>query len=251
MARKNISKKIRFEVLKRDCFKCQYCGVLAADKQLHVDHIIPVSKGGSNELLNLVTACVDCNLGKNDRGLSDDAVVRKQQKQQEISQSKINELEMVAKWHRDSGDAIDRTVKEIEKYLNDKIGFFTEKKVTDLYLLEIKKLLKKYTIDEVFSAIDKSEEQYLKDESTAENFLEKIPKIVFWTRKEIEDPEMWQRSRWFFYAKKNWRYINRADATDVFKRLQSDGITDEEVFPAIYNSYNLLQLRNKFYTSED
>lgn len=64
MARKGLSKKIRFEVFKRDQFTCQYCGKKAPDVILHVDHIQPVSKGGTNDLLNLITSCQDCNLGK-------------------------------------------------------------------------------------------------------------------------------------------------------------------------------------------
>ena len=58
--------KLRFEILKRDSFTCQYCGRKAPNVILHVDHIIPVSKGGTNIKTNLVTACQDCNLGKTD-----------------------------------------------------------------------------------------------------------------------------------------------------------------------------------------
>jgi 5-methylcytosine-specific restriction endonuclease McrA len=44
--RKGLSQTIRFEVFKRDAFKCQYCGKSAPEVTLEVDHIIPVSKGG-------------------------------------------------------------------------------------------------------------------------------------------------------------------------------------------------------------
>ena len=56
--RKNLSKSVRFEVFKRDSFKCQYCGKSAPDVVLEVDHIIPVSKGGDNDISNLITACL-------------------------------------------------------------------------------------------------------------------------------------------------------------------------------------------------
>ena len=59
-----ISKRIRFEVFKRDYFTCQYCGAQAPAVLLHADHIHPRSKGGDDELMNLVTACESCNLGK-------------------------------------------------------------------------------------------------------------------------------------------------------------------------------------------
>ena len=53
--RKAIGDKLRFEVFKRDQFKCQYCGKASPDVILHVDHINPVSKGGVNDILNLIT----------------------------------------------------------------------------------------------------------------------------------------------------------------------------------------------------
>jgi len=62
--RKPISKKLRFEVFKRDEFVCQYCGSNPPSVILHVDHIISVKDGGSNEIDNLLTACESCNLGK-------------------------------------------------------------------------------------------------------------------------------------------------------------------------------------------
>ena len=62
--RKAISKKVRFEVFKRDSFTCQYCGAHPPQAVLHVDHIVPVAEGGGNEDTNLVTACDNCNLGK-------------------------------------------------------------------------------------------------------------------------------------------------------------------------------------------
>jgi len=62
--RKALSKKTRFEVLKRDGFKCQYCGASAPDVRLQVDHIKPVAHGGSDAIRNLVTSCQPCNIGK-------------------------------------------------------------------------------------------------------------------------------------------------------------------------------------------
>lgn len=57
--------KLRFNVLKRDNFTCQYCGRSAPNVSLVVDHIFPFSKGGKNTIENLRTACSDCNFGKN------------------------------------------------------------------------------------------------------------------------------------------------------------------------------------------
>lgn len=68
--RKAISTRTRFEVFKRDGFKCQYCGATAQQSVLHVDHITAVALGGGNEMHNLVTACSGCNFGKGAISLS-------------------------------------------------------------------------------------------------------------------------------------------------------------------------------------
>jgi hypothetical protein len=60
-----VTKRVRFEVFRRDGFKCRYCGVTASDGAgLTVDHVVPVSLGGIDKPSNLVTACKDCNAGK-------------------------------------------------------------------------------------------------------------------------------------------------------------------------------------------
>lgn len=71
-SRKKISKKHRFMVLERDNFACRYCGAKAPDVVLHVDHIVPVSKGGTSKPDNLVTACEACNNGKRAHVLGED-----------------------------------------------------------------------------------------------------------------------------------------------------------------------------------
>ena len=60
---------LRYDILKRDNFKCVICGRTPKKDgiTLHVDHIIPVSKGGKTEPENLRTLCSICNLGKSDK----------------------------------------------------------------------------------------------------------------------------------------------------------------------------------------
>lgn len=63
--RKPMKPSLRFEILKRDDYRCQMCGVTAKDgAKLEIDHIHPVSKGGSNNTSNLQVLCRDCNAGK-------------------------------------------------------------------------------------------------------------------------------------------------------------------------------------------
>ena len=58
--------RFRFEILKRDNFKCVYCGTGVKEATLHIDHVYPQSKGGLSIASNLVTACSNCNMGKSD-----------------------------------------------------------------------------------------------------------------------------------------------------------------------------------------
>jgi HNH endonuclease len=59
-----ISKRLRYEILRRDNYTCRYCGRSTPDVSLTVDHVVPESLGGSDSPPNLVTACPDCNSGK-------------------------------------------------------------------------------------------------------------------------------------------------------------------------------------------
>lgn len=63
------SLRLRFQVFKRDNFRCVKCGrspAITPDVELHIDHIKPYSKGGETMLDNLQTLCKDCNIGKSD-----------------------------------------------------------------------------------------------------------------------------------------------------------------------------------------
>ncbi|NMF62757.1 HNH endonuclease [Brasilonema octagenarum UFV-OR1] len=60
---------VRVSVLHKDGYKCVFCGRSSQQVQLEVDHIVPFSKGGSNDLNNLQTLCTDCNRGKGARFL--------------------------------------------------------------------------------------------------------------------------------------------------------------------------------------
>lgn len=91
--RSPLSKKLRFEVFKRDNFTCQYCGAQPPKVVLEVDHIHPIAEGGSSEPENLITSCNLCNRGKGKRVLGDkiirpDADLMWLQTQQELAELK-------------------------------------------------------------------------------------------------------------------------------------------------------------------
>ncbi len=64
---RDVNLRMRFNVMKRDGFKCCFCGrspATTVNLELQVDHIVPWSKGGESVISNLQTLCKDCNLGK-------------------------------------------------------------------------------------------------------------------------------------------------------------------------------------------
>lgn len=71
-----VSKRLRFEVLKRDDHTCRYCGAKAPDVTLTVDHVTPVALGGTDDASNLVAACRSCNSGKSSTAPTDDLVAQ-------------------------------------------------------------------------------------------------------------------------------------------------------------------------------
>jgi predicted restriction endonuclease len=61
---------MRYNVLRRDRFRCVLCGASPATRigtVLHVDHIKPVARDGKTEYDNLRTLCQGCNIGKSDK----------------------------------------------------------------------------------------------------------------------------------------------------------------------------------------
>lgn len=70
--------KAREAIFLRDEYKCVYCGHSSIEHGviLHVDHVYPRSKGGKNDLFNLVTSCQGCNLKKVNTILPDKIILR-------------------------------------------------------------------------------------------------------------------------------------------------------------------------------
>ena len=183
MKRKGISKSIRFEVFKRDRFTCQYCGEKAPDVVLHIDHIEPVSKGGDNGIVNLITSCFDCNLGKSDRKLNDNSVVEKQRKQLELIQERREQIELMFKWKKSLSNLDDETLKMIKEYVEAKIEPLT---ISEHGENNLRNHLRKYGVNEVLDAIDASATTYLKFSNTegivkesVEKFLDKLGGVLF------------------------------------------------------------------------
>ena len=193
--RKPLSKKIRFEVFKRDSFKCQYCGRSAPEVVLHVDHIKPVAEGGTNDLLNLITACADCNLGKGKRKLSDSSVIEKQRKQLEELNERREQLEMLVEWKQGLDKLGEREVEIVSDKFEDETSFG----ISDKGKKTIKKWVKKYPLEEILNAVEISASTYIKYNSkgeinrqSIEHVFNMIPRIIANIRNQKEHPELKQ-----------------------------------------------------------
>lgn len=113
----SITKKIRFEVFKRDGFRCAYCGKTPPEVMLEVDHIDPKSKGGKDDINNLITACFDCNRGK--RNIVLDKIPNQMNENLEILQSKESQLKEYRKYIRKIEKRINNNIDKIENIFKD------------------------------------------------------------------------------------------------------------------------------------
>ena len=168
--RESISKRTRFEVFKRDSFSCQYCGQSAPEVLLVIDHIIPVSKGGKSDILNLITACQECNSGKSDVLLSDNSEINKKKAQLDLINEKKNQLEMMYEWQ---SELIDLDAQAAEK-INDLFEQLTGFKIINSGLKNIKSYIKKYGFAEVAESLRVCVDQYIKFEQNGVPLLDSV-----------------------------------------------------------------------------
>jgi regulator of RNase E activity RraB len=182
--RKSISKRTRFEVLKRDQFKCVYCGNSAPDFILHIDHVKPIADGGSSEIFNLVTSCDSCNLGKSDVPLNDYQSLSKQKLQMEIIENNQKELaELIEKQNRITGKENDE-MEVISKYFKA----FREIDLDDNEFKELKKLKNRFGLEELLISIKISMETY----PTNHLACRKLGGILFNRKLERENPDLFE-----------------------------------------------------------
>ena len=169
MARKTLSNKIRFEVFKRDSFTCQYCGRKAPDVVLNVDHITPVAEGGTNDLLNLITSCFECNNGKRDIPLDKQKELDKQRESLEMLEERRKQIDMLYKWKTELASLKDYALQKAIDYLHEQYGIG----LTECGEKNLKKWIKEFGLDEVLEVIQISFEQY-EDQEKAFNYIPRI-----------------------------------------------------------------------------
>lgn len=248
MEREPLSKMLRFEVFKRDCFKCQYCGAEAPGVVLHVDHIEPVAKGGTNEITNLITACEPCNNGKSDRLLSDNAAVEKARTQLEELQERREQLEMMMEWRKGMRTITDDAVAGLVSYWEH---YTPGVSVNATGRNKLAKLAEKFSIDEICAAMDVAARSTLtfNDKGvptfdSAEEAFVKIAGICRVNRASATDPDLKQ----LYYIRGILRnripgYFNPPKAMEYLKNARSFGVTMEELQQIAITVRNWSQFR--------
>lgn len=240
--RKGLSVRARFEVFKRDNFKCQYCGKAAPDVVLRIDHIHPVSKDGDNDILNLLTACVDCNAGKSDVLLSDASAIARQREQLELLNERREQLEMLLKWREGLSDIKGDQLEAVENawaaaapgwHLNDN-GRAT-----------VRKLITKFGMAAVLEAVATAGEQYIKigedGEATHESFELAFSKIGGVCRLG----SMPEEERQLYYirgiCRKRFSYCNETQCLQVLREALALNASLEYLFELAREARNWTQ----------
>lgn len=251
-----IPKRIRFEIFKRDSFKCQYCGASAPNILLHVDHIEPVSKGGGDDITNLITSCAACNAGKSNIILDDKSALAKQRVQLEELQERREQLEMLMDWKKGLSDLKEETLCKVCEYWNDHAPTFI---VNETGKQNISKWIRKFSLEEIFHAMDIAAEQYLKFEGegnvTSESWEEafsKIPGICRVEQESQENPEI----KDIYYIRGIVRntcqyYYDNAEALELLKIAYSWSVPLPELRDIASCSTSWTKFKNGIYDAID
>lgn len=237
---KAVSKKLRFEILKRDKFKCVYCGRAAPDVVLHVDHVEPRKNGGTNSSLNLVAACAPCNQGKAAVPLPDGSAVEKQRAAADEAAARREQISMMAQWARELSGSKDDAETAVAVAINERLSTVGQA-TNDLGLKSVRGWLHRYPLDDVLEAVDEAWRAHGHDLHTfwkmVPNYARRIPQVR-------EKPYL----RDLFYASAvlrnrfGERIVARGEnVVDVLDSYVACGVTTEEIIKmaktASYKSY--------------
>jgi CRISPR/Cas system Type II protein with McrA/HNH and RuvC-like nuclease domain len=149
--RKATSKRLRFEVFKRDNFTCQYCSAKPPKVPLEIDHIVPVSKNGMTTIDNLVTACFDCNRGKSNVELNSiPESLSERMERRNLAQLQYAEYKKILKKEKMLINADILAVEEI--YSSN----FEDYVFTERFKITVKNFIKQLGVEETQEAMEKA-----------------------------------------------------------------------------------------------
>lgn len=227
MASKTVTPKTRFAVFERDRFTCQYCGKSAPDIELQIDHVVPVSKGGSNAAKNLVTSCQKCNAGKGAEPIDNTPTVCAEQEQvgvvDDTKAAKMAQLHKETNLRSGEVDAI-----------CDYFGSYWGCEVTDSGKASVRKLLKSFGFDLTMQSTVTACDSY----SDRQKAFDKIGGIATITKRKHEDPKRYWAMR--LVSELDKVFPGKKYKWDLVKFLTSDHVDfrpDDNSFPEYVKSW--------------
>ena len=223
--RKAISKKLRFEVFKRDNFTCQYCGRTAPDVVLEVDHIKAVKNGGTNDIMNLVTSCFEIN-------------------------QKREQLEMLLKWKEELENFENEQVYKINQLLAERTGYKFSVGGRKQCLSQIKK----YGFEEVYESTIISINQYYDstDEKSIDKVFNSIGKICSTRKRQKSNPLIYKINYLCKITKNRFGYDNLAVRTILNKYFKEEDFEElKDYFKECRNYSTLLNVLDDMYEEEE
>jgi hypothetical protein len=216
---------------------------------LHCDHINPRAAGGGDDLLNLITSCIDCNQGKSDKLLSDATIVEKKRDQLALLQERKEQIEMMMEWQlglREIGTQAAEQVADRWCEMVDWAG------LNDRGKKKLRDWLRNYSLEEVMSAMYVAFDQYVNydddgnmAEDSAETAFLKIGGICHLTRAQKEKPYLKQ----LFYIRKivenRCSYFVKHEATEILEVAFSWGADSHRLSSIARNASSWTSWKNR------
>ncbi|MCE5345382.1 MAG: HNH endonuclease [Bacteroidales bacterium] len=247
--RKSISKKVRYEVFKRDSFKCQHCGKSAPDIILVVEQIKNISENGDNNILDLVASCRNCLQKMGGNVLDDNSFLAKQQKEIAKLRERIAELKMMTEWKSGLSETDVIDLIKIDIFWSN---FFPEFSFGEPeHIIHLKELINKFGRESVLEAMKTSADKYFKyekDEMTADSVIiaySKIGGICTINKKLKDNPDI----KDLYYIRGILRnklkngYYDEVLAFQLLQKAHNKGISIEilKQFVIIVNSWSMFK----------
>ena len=242
---------MRFEVLKRDGFQCRYCGARAPDVMLEVDHIDPVSLGGSDDFLNLTTACQDCNRGKSNIPLDEHQALQAQVTEIERIEGSAAGLDDLRRRRAEADELIEMQIDAIEEAIEGHPDF----SLSETGRKTVKRWLKQDSVEALMTAVDAAAVSYLGSPGEVtdrdfERFISKVPAVAAFRRIHGKKSEAYRKAIYAAAIMRNrFEDFNEDFFTDAYTEMfeafdpkKCDEVADEIVIAAkTYADYESIE----------
>ena len=246
-----VGKRLRFEVFKRDSFKCQYCGRSAPEVLLHIDHIKAIANGGKSNITNLITACQGCNAGKSSIPLSDSSAISKSMLQAAELQQRREQLELLMEWQSGLADIDREKTDMVASFWSELVNPFhlTERGLTDL-----RKMLMQFGASSVLESMRESVVKCLKRDAdgkptkeSVEDSWTKVGCFCIVNKASLEDPELKELYyiRGIIRKRLDGKWFIPHQALNWLKAARSWGVDMEELKDIAREVYSWPNFGNK------